>query len=99
MGSSLNLARRGVVTGGGADKKIVLGFKPAHVKIINITDRIVNEKADTMLADKALRTLADGTATFVDGVTLNSDGFTMLAAVAISAKELHYYAEESKNDN
>ncbi len=99
MGSSANLTRRGVVTGGGADKKIVLGYKPANVKVTNITDRIVNEKADTMPADKALRTIADGTATYVDGITLNSDGFTMLAAVAIAAKELHYYAEESRNDN
>lgn len=98
MGSSNNLNRRGVVTGAGADKKIVLGFKPAQVKIVNVTDRITNEKSDTMEDNKALRILADGTATFVDGITLNSDGFTMLAAVAIAAKVLHYYAEESKND-
>ncbi len=98
MSSSNNLTRRGVVTGGGADKKIVLGFKPANVKVVNITDKITNEKSDTMVDDKALRVLANGTATFVDGITLNSDGFTMLAAVAIAAKELHYYAEESKND-
>jgi len=98
MGSSLNLKRRGVVTGAGADKTIVLGYKPAQVKIVNVTDRIQNEKSDTMPDDKALRTLANGDSTYVDGVTLNSDGFTMLAAVAIADKELHYYAEESKND-
>ena len=98
MSSSNNLTRRGVVQGAGADRKIVLGFRPANVKVVNITDRITNEKSDTMPDDKALRTIAAGTATYVDGITLNSDGFTMLAAVAIDAKELHYYAEESKND-
>jgi len=98
MSSSNPLKRRGVITGGGADRKIVLGFKPAQVKVVNITDRIENEKSDTMPDDLALRRIANGTATYVDGITLNSDGFTMLAAVAIDTKELHYYAEEAKNE-
>ena len=98
MSSSLNQAKTGKLVGAGADKKIVLGFKPRHVKVMNTTDRITNEKTDTMDADEALRTLAAGTATFVDGITLNSDGFTMLAAVAIADKDLHYVAYEGKNE-
>ena len=98
MGSSSNLQRRGVVIGAGLDKTIVLGFKPSRVVVHNITDRISAEKSDTMPDDKALNRDAGGTGTYVDRITLTSDGFTMLAAVAIADKELHYYAEESKNE-
>lgn len=99
MSSSLNQKRRGIVTGAGADKKIVLGYKPSRVVVHNVTDRISTEKSDTMPDDKALQRVANGDGTYVDRMTLNSDGFTMLAAVAIAAKELHYYAEEAKNES
>lgn len=98
MGSSSNLKRRGVVTGNGADKKLVLGFKPGKVIIHNVTDRISAEKLDTMAGDKALNRDATGVGTFVDLITLNSDGFTIKAALNVSAKVLHWYAEEAKND-
>lgn len=98
MGSSNNLKRRGVVTGNGADKKLVLGFKPGRVVVHNVTDRISAEKTDTMADDKALNRDVGGVGTFVDLITLNSDGFTILAALNVAAKELHWYAEEAKND-
>jgi len=98
MSSKSPFKKRGVFTGGGADKTFVLGFAPAYVKVINVTDRISGEKTDTMGAAKALTVAADGTATYADNITLTSDGFTVAAALAVAAKELHYYAEESIND-
>lgn len=98
MSSSMPLKRSGKLIGSGADKTIVLGFKPAHVKLINVTDRISHEKMALMDAKKALQTVAAGTATFVDAITLNADGFTLEASAFVSAKEYHYYAEEAKNE-
>jgi len=98
MSSKSPFKKRGVFTGGGVDKTFVLGFAPAYVKVINVTDRISGEKLDTMAAAKALTVAADGTATYADNITLTSDGFTVAAALAVDTKELHYYAEEAINE-
>lgn len=98
MSSSLNMKKTGVVVGKGADLKIVIGFKPRHVKVFNVTDGIKSEKSDTMPLLKAVSEAANGDATYADHIQLNADGFTMKAALAVSAKELHYIAEEGKNE-
>lgn len=98
MGSSMPLKRSGKLVGNGSARKIVLGFQPAYVKLINVTDRISHEKMALMEAKKALKVIADGTATYVDSVTLDADGFTLEAGAYVSAKEYHYLAEESKNE-
>lgn len=98
MASHLNFMKNGFFVGGGVDKTIVLGFQPKLVKIVNITDSIQAEKFESMEADKALRTLQAGTKDYGDYITINSDGFTVKAALAVSAKELHYVASESLNE-
>lgn len=98
MSSHANNIKTGKFTGKGADKSFVLGFKPRTVTVYNITDRITQYKTDTMDTDKAMNVIADGTATFAARVTINSDGFTVLAAAAIAAKEIHYVAVQGENE-
>ena len=102
MSSSLNWTKTGMVVGKGADKKIVLGFKPRVVKVINVTDLIVSEKYDTMPSAKAFSAKAGALAiyepSYADHIVLEADGFTIKAALAVSAKELHYFASEGKNE-
>jgi hypothetical protein len=133
MSSSFNLMKGGKLIGGGADKKIVLGFKPKYVLIVNITDAISFQKSDLMASAKALKSALAPTAIadaavaagaaptkaefdavvalandlkakmnagfgYGDYVVLNADGFTVKAAAAVAAKELHYVAFEAKND-
>lgn len=98
MSSSFNMKKTGVVVGKGADQKIVLGFKPRHVKVFNITDGIKSEKSDSMPLAKAVTEAIDGATTYSDHIVMEADGFTMKAALAVAAKELHYIAEEGKNE-
>ena len=99
MSSHANALKTGVFTARGADKRVNTGFKPRKVVIRNVTDGISQEKTESMPADKASNTLADGTRTYVDRVRIESDGFTVLAAAAIDGKELHYEAYQAENEN
>tara|TARA_R110000803_G_scaffold55938_1_gene113005 strand:+ start:234 stop:533 length:300 start_codon:yes stop_codon:yes gene_type:complete len=98
MASSLNKVRAGKFVGNGADKKVILGFKPKYVEIMNVTDQSDYKKSETMDDAKARKEIAAGTKTFVDSVSINADGFTLIAAEAVSAKTFHYVAYESKSD-
>ena len=98
MGSSLNKIKRGKLVGDGSVRKVVCGFAPKYVKWENVTDRIGLEKMELMDAKKALKTVAAGTRTYVDSLTLDSDGFTVEAAEFVAAKEYHYVAFESKSE-
>lgn len=98
MGSANNKIRSGKFIGAGADKKVVLGYKPKYVEIYNITDGIDYKKSETMEADKARKEVIAGTKTFVDSVSINADGFTLLAAQAVADKEFHYVAYQSESD-
>jgi len=95
MASHLNFMKNGQFVGGGVDKTIVLGFRPKKVKIINVTDSIQAEKFASMESAKALRTLQAGTKDYGDYIELTSNGFIVKAALAVSAKVLHYVAHES----
>ena len=98
MSSKMPFSKSGKIIGSGADKKIVLGFKPRKVEIHNVTDRISAVKFDTMPANDALVRVANGDGTVNPYVGLESDGFVLKAALAVNGKELHYYAEESINE-
>lgn len=98
MSSSVNMVKTGKVIGSGADKKVVLGFKPRHVKVFNVTQLRTVEKSDTMADDKAFNEVTAGTKTYADLITLHSDGFTLKAAAHASADEVHYVAIEGRND-
>lgn len=98
MASSLNMKKSGQFIAKGADKKIVLGFKPMHVKIFNVTDGIKSEKTASMPSAKAVSEDAAGAATYADHIVMESDGFTVKAALAVNTKELHYIASEAKNE-
>ena len=98
MGSSNNRVTARTFTGNGADRKIVLGYRPKRVSIHNVTDRISYDKMDGMEDEKSLKRVAAGTGTFVDSVQINSDGFTLIAAENVAAKVFHYSAHEGNND-
>ena len=98
MSSKMPWSKVGKVVGGGADKKIVLGFKPRKVEVHNVTDRISAIKLETMPNNDALVRASNGDGTMSAYVALESDGFVIKAAMAVSGKELHYYAEEANNE-
>ncbi len=98
MSSRAPFSKAGKIIGDGADKKIVLGFKPRKVEIHNVTDRISAIKFDSMPGNDALVRAANGDGTVNPYVGLDSDGFTVKAALGVSGKELHYHAEESLNE-
>lgn len=89
----------GSFTGDGTIAEVTTGFKPRYVKLINLTDRIVDEKTFDMLATEGLHTVAAGTMT----LTTSSDitlfggqdgfrGFKVAAATNITGKKFHYIA-------
>ena len=80
-------------TGDGAERVVTLPRRARVVKLINATDRIVYEKSDTMADAKALKTIADGTATFeTTALTLSQDIVTIPAAVNVDTKAMHLIA-------
>lgn len=103
MSSSLNMVKSGKVSGSGALKKVVLGFKPREVRLFNAAAGGLVEawKTDSMDDDKAMKRVPAGTATFpADMVTINADGFTIGVDADLNAagEEIHYLAYQGKND-
>ncbi len=98
MASSLNKTKVSVFTGNGANKSIILGFKPKVVKIMNVTDGIDYVKTETMLLQTTRKEVIAGDKTFVNAIAINSDGFTFIAAENVAAKVFHYIAVESQSD-
>lgn len=98
MASGLNKIRISKMVGNGTARKVVLGFKPKQVELENITDRIGVKKTETMELKKGIKTIADGTRTYVDSITIENDGFRIEAAEFVVDKEYHYTAFEAKND-
>lgn len=89
----------GTFTGDGTVTEVTLGFRPRYVKLINLTDRIVQEWSDTMAATHTLNIAADGTATDNTGSLIVAKGgqdsyrgFQIAAAAAVNAKVYHYIA-------
>jgi hypothetical protein len=88
----------GSFTGAGADVEVTCGFKPRYVILINLTDRTKYETSLDMTAAHSLKTVAAGTMTDdTSGILLKGSadgyrGFFVPAAIAISAKAMHYIA-------
>lgn len=83
-------------TGDGNAKTLTIGFKPSYLKLSNVTDRIEEEKFESMLDTEVLHTVAAGTRTLDTGtlVKFNSDKKTVLIAAGanVSAKVYHVIA-------
>lgn len=81
------------------------GFVPAHVRFINLTDRIEDEWFAGMAADSALHTIAAGTRTLATsgGITVAAAGnaagtvsagdITIPAALMVASKSFAIIAE------
>lgn len=84
----------GAFTGDGTVTEVILGYRPKYIKVINITDRIVQEKLEGMADDTCLNIVAAGTATANTSslVTIQDNGFTLAAAVAIDEKAIVWLA-------
>lgn len=96
MSSSMTRVSTGKFTGNGSDRKIVLGEKPKKVEIYNVTDGVDYAKSELMDTDKARKESASGDKTYPSAVSLQSDGFTLLAAENVADKEFHYVAYLSR---
>lgn len=80
--------------------EIDVGFKPKHVKWVNLTDRITIEFFDGMTANNCLKTAAAGTQTLETtngGITLTNRGFQVLQNATLGAiaasKDCYFVAE------
>jgi len=85
-------AETGTYTGDGLAKALVLGFNPRYFKLINITDRIVDEKTDSMLTNVNLNIAAAGTQTSATNLTFSATGVSIAAGANVNAKVYHYLA-------
>ena len=88
----------GSYTGDGTDCVVTCGFLPRVLVLINLTDRTRYEVTHDMAEGHALKTVAAGTMTddvagiLLQGAQDGHRGFTVPAAVNLSAKAFHYYA-------
>lgn len=79
--------------------EIDVGFKPKHVKWVNLTDRVTVEFYEGMTANNCLKTAAAGTQTLETtngGITLTARGFQVLQNATLGAiaasKDCYYVA-------
>lgn len=87
-------------TGDGTVANINCGFKPRYVKVLNLTDRIEDEKFYEMTDAQGLHRVAAGTATLTTSSDIvlhgaeDSDfrGFAVAAATNITGKVFHAIA-------
>jgi hypothetical protein len=89
-----NLAVLRITTdaGGAAVTTFQVGFLPRVVRLMNITDNLMDEWFDGMAADTAIHTVAAGTRSLLGsgGITVGSTaggGFVTLAAALIIASK------------
>ena len=77
--------------------EVSCGFKPRHVRVVNVTDRIACEHFAGMADNSCVKSAANGDSTLeVVGITLTGRGFRIsqnatLALIAAS-KTLHFIA-------
>ena len=82
-------------SGDGLAKVITLGYKPRQFVLENITDLINHVKTDTMPTSVAIQTVAAGTRTSQNYITLDSPlpgQISIAAAANIAGKVYHYTA-------
>ena len=82
-------------TGDGTKLTVTLGYRPQHVKIVNVTDAAVWEKIDGMTDAQTIKVVTAGTTTVDTGSTLviTDDGFTLAAAANVNAKVFVWFAQ------
>ncbi len=94
--NSQGIAHRavGTHTGDGTLLTVTLGFKPMQVVLINITDVVRFEKIDGMATDASYESAAAGANTIdtSGAINITENGFTVSAAVNISAKNFAWFA-------
>lgn len=72
-----------------------LGFAPLHFKIVNLTDRIVDEWYEGMASANSLHTVAAGTSTLetTNGVAVLGNTVTLTATTMVASKSFFWEAE------
>ena len=103
MSSSLNMIKRGKVSGKGSEFSVVLGFQPVKVELFNSDSSGLTtcEKHESMDAKFAKKQVPAGTVTFADNMCqINSDGFLIGSDADLNAagEEIHFTAYEAKNE-
>lgn len=101
MSSHANMIKTGSIVGTGAAKKVVLGFKPVAVQVVNATGLVSAHKTNTMDGSNGEKRITDGTMTFpANLITLDSDGFTVGTDtdLNVAGEVLHYTAYEARNE-
>lgn len=73
---------------------LTLGFTPRQFRIINHTDRIVDEWLEGMAAAESLHTVAAGTQTLetVNGITVSGTSVTLTAVTLVASKVFYWEA-------
>lgn len=84
----------GTFTGDGTAIEVLCGFKPRHVKVVNVTDVEAWDKFESMSDAQSLKTVTAGTTTIDTGsaIVLNDRGFTLLAAEFGTSDVVHWAA-------
>lgn len=84
----------GTFTGDGTAIEVVLGFKPRHIRVVNVTDVEAWDKFESMSAAQSLKTVTAGTTTIDTGsaIVIGENGFTLLAAEFGNADVVHWAA-------
>jgi hypothetical protein len=101
MSSKANFIKTGKIVGSGSAKKVVLGFKPVKVELVNETGLAQALKTNTMDGAYAAKQVTAGTMTFANNVcTLNSDGFSLGTDtdMNVAGEVVHYVAYEAVNE-
>lgn len=86
------------VGSGSAQDVHVVGFRPKHVKLVNVDGLATLEWFDTMPDDAGLKAVTAGTLSYLtsNGITPLADGFTLGADadMNVSGEVVHFVATE-----
>lgn len=92
----LNIATGKIVTDGAAAAAatLTLGFTPRYFKLINHTDRIVDEWVDGMASAASLHAVAAGTLTLeaTNGIAVSGKSVTLTATTLVASKTFYWVA-------
>lgn len=84
----------GTFTGDGTAIEVLCGFKPRHIRVVNVTDVETWDKYEGMPAANSIKTVTAGATTVDTGsaVVITENGFTLLAAEFGSADVVYWAA-------
>lgn len=74
--------------------EVILGYRPKAVKVVNVTDVIVNEKIEGMADNACINTVTAGTTTIntTGLITFQDNGFTLSVAAVGDDKSIVWEA-------